>query len=75
MWSWVLSATTAISVYLLGFKKSWVWLFALANEFLWIAYGVVTKQWGFVGFGLVYGVIYTFNWLKWYGHELQEKHW
>ena len=37
----------------------------MANETLWIIYGWVTKQYGFIAAAIIYGTVYILNMRKW----------
>jgi hypothetical protein len=41
------------------------WAVAIANEALWIAYAVDTRQYGFIAGALLYMVVFARNWLRW----------
>jgi hypothetical protein len=47
MWSWVLAVIGVTGIFLVGRKTIWGWLVLCVNECLWIAYGLITKQYGF----------------------------
>jgi hypothetical protein len=53
-------------VYLTGRKLWWGWLVGILSETLWITYAIVTKQYGFLVAGFVYGTIFAINARKWY---------
>jgi hypothetical protein len=40
------------------------WLIGLAQEFLWIAYSVITRQWGFLASAFAYGFVFARNYVK-----------
>jgi len=65
-WSWVLEGIGVLGNLLAGKKFWWSWLVLLANLMLWMTYGVITKQYGFVVFGVLYFVVYARNAYKWY---------
>jgi len=48
-----------------GRRHWWAWLILLFNETLWIVYGFVTKQHGFIAAAVIYGSVYIFNARKW----------
>jgi hypothetical protein len=56
MWSWILAAVTIAAVMTLH-RGTWpAWLTGFAAEIAWIAYGVLTEQYGFVVGALVLGI-------------------
>lgn len=64
-WSWVLTAVGVFGLWLAG-RKDWRgWLVGLAAQILWIAYAIVSRQWGFILSALVYGAVYLKNMLAW----------
>jgi hypothetical protein len=65
LWSWVLSAVGIIGLTLAGSRRSTGWAIGLAAQALWIAYAVVTAQWGFIASAVAYGVTYGRNWIIW----------
>ena len=63
--SWTLSATSALMLWLMGNKSVWGPRVGIANQVLWIAYCVGTKQWGLLPGVLVYTVIHIRNAWSW----------
>jgi hypothetical protein len=53
-------------VYLTGKRLWWGWLVGVLSEILWITYAIITKQYGFIVAGLVYGIVFAMNARKWY---------
>ena len=64
-WSWVLAVIGVAGIYFVGKKTLWGWLVLLFNETLWIAYAVVTKQYGFIISALAYAVVYVNSYIDW----------
>jgi hypothetical protein len=64
-WSWILTAGGVLGIYLAGRKSVWGWAVGLAMQLLWVAYAVVTSQWGFIFSALAYGAVYARNWIRW----------
>jgi hypothetical protein len=71
-WSYVLTAVGILGLYLAGRKLWWAWLIGLGAQSLWVAYAVVTKQWGFIVSALAYGWVYARNALRWRAEGLVE---
>jgi hypothetical protein len=65
-WSWLLMIVGVSGVYLTGKKLWWGWLVGILSETLWITYAIVTKQYGFLVAGFVYGTVFAINARKWY---------
>lgn len=64
-WSWVLPIVGVTGLYFAGKRKPWAWLIGLFAECLWLAYAIVTKQYGFVLGSFAYGAVYVKNSLLW----------
>lgn len=64
-WSIALAAIGILGIYLAGRKNRWGWAVGVFAQLLWIAYAIVTAQWGFIASALAYGGIYGWNWFKW----------
>ena len=65
LWSWVLSATGAMGLYLAGRKVWWSWWVNLASQPLWAIYSIQTKQWGFLASTALYGTVFLRNAVYW----------
>lgn len=65
MWSYLLAAVGILGIWLAGRKSAWGWAVGLGAQLLWIAYALVTAQYGFILSALAYGAIYGRNWWKW----------
>ncbi|MGX4655707.1 hypothetical protein ACWCHM_18600 [Micromonospora sp. SCSIO 07396] len=65
VWSWLLMAVGVTGLYLAG-RRSWTgWAVGLAGQTLWLAYSLITEQWGFLVSCFVYGAIYLRNLRAW----------
>jgi len=64
-WSVVLTAVGVLGLYLAGRRSWWGWAVGLAAQALWIAYAIATRQWGFIGSALAYGLVYGRNARAW----------
>lgn len=64
-WSWVLTAIGLTGLWLVTRKDQRGFLVGVAVQALWIAYAVVTHQWGFIVSALAYGVLNARGWAKW----------
>jgi nicotinamide riboside transporter PnuC len=65
LWSWVLAAIGVTGIFFVGKKTVWGWLILLANECIWIAYAVNTKQYGFIISALAYAAVYIRSYIHW----------
>lgn len=64
-WSWALTAVGVSGLYLVA-RKDWRgFAVGVAAQALWIAYAVLTEQWGFIVSALVYGSVYGLGWYNW----------
>jgi len=64
-WSIALAATGILGIWLAGRKNLWGWAIGVAAQLLWIAYAIVTQQWGFILSAVAYAAVYGWNWWKW----------
>ena len=64
-WSWLLSAMGVAGIWLAGSRKRSGWAIGLVSEVVWIAYAVLTRQYGFILGALAYGFVQVRNWLAW----------
>ena len=69
IWSWLLTIVGATCFYLAGGlngrKVWWAWYVGIAGQVLWLAYSLVTAQWGFLAGVIAYTVVYTKNAHAW----------
>jgi hypothetical protein len=65
MWSWVLATIGVLGIYFVGRKTIWGWLVLLANEVIWIAYALTTKQYGFIVSAVAYAIVYVRSFIHW----------
>ncbi|MFC0504275.1 hypothetical protein [Micromonospora costi] len=64
-WSWVLTGVGVFGLWLAGRRNPWGWAVGVGAQVLWVAYAVVTRQWGFLLGAFVYGPVYLGNFLRW----------
>lgn len=63
-WSWALMLVGVTGLYLAGLGGRATiagWIVGVAAQFLWFAYAIVTKQYGFIVSSLAYGSISALN--------------
>ena len=53
LWSWLLTAV------------GWCWYIGLAGQVAWLAYSLITQQWGFLVGVAAYSIVYTRNAVQW----------
>lgn len=64
-WSYTLAALGIFGIWLAGRKSLWGWAVGCGAQGLWIAYALVTHQFGFIVSAVAYAAIYARNWWKW----------
>ena len=64
-WSYTLAAIGVFGLWLTGRKLWQGFAVGVAVQFLWIAYAIVTEQWGFIGSALAFGWMNAWNLRKW----------
>jgi hypothetical protein len=62
---WVLACIGVSGIYFVGRKTLWGWFVLLFNECLWIAYALVTDQYGFIFAAVAYAAVYIRSYLHW----------
>lgn len=60
-----LPAVSALGNWMISNKHTTGWLLITVIQFGWIAYGTLTTQWGFVGWGIVFLWINGRGWIRW----------
>ena len=65
MWSYVLAAIGVTGIFFVGRRTIWGWFVLLFNEVLWIAYALITNQYGFILSAIAYAVVYIKSYLLW----------
>lgn len=73
LWSFVLSVIGIIGLLLTGSKLKIGWVIGFLAQCLWLAYALVSHQWGFIFSALAYGFVYARNWWKWYLEDTAEE--
>lgn len=70
-WSVLLTAVGVLGIWLAGSRRWQGWALGVAAQTLWIAYAIVTRQWGFIASALVYGFVYGRALYRWRRDEKQ----
>lgn len=65
LWSFGLAAIGILGIYLAGSKNKLGWVIGFLAQILWIVYGVLTHQHGFIFSALGYAWVYARNFKKW----------
>lgn len=73
LWSWALAAVGITGLWLAGRNNKLGWAIGLFAQTLWLAYGITTRQWGFIATAFAYGFVYGRNWLRWRRQEQTEE--
>jgi nicotinamide riboside transporter PnuC len=69
LWSYILAGLGVLSIYLTGKKLKAGWLVGLANSGLWIVYGLLTQQYGFLVSAIVFIYVQYKNYVAWAKEE------
>jgi hypothetical protein len=64
-WSYLLAAIGVAGIFFVGRKTIWGWWVLLFNEVLWIAYALVTNQYGFILSAIAYAAVYIKSYMLW----------
>jgi hypothetical protein len=65
MWSWILAVIGVTGIFFVGRKTIWGWVVLLVNECLWIAYALITDQYGFIFSAIAYAAVYIKSFIHW----------
>ena len=64
-WSWILTTVGLTGFFLAGRRVWWSWYINLACQGLWLAYALITEQYGFIVAAGAYSIVFTQNAVKW----------
>jgi 4-hydroxybenzoate polyprenyltransferase len=67
--TWVLSAVTILTMWLMGSKNVWGPRVSLFSQVLWCSYSIATKQYGLLPACTVLGIVAVRNIRKWNADE------
>ena len=73
MWSYVLAAIGVTGIFFVGRKTIWGWFVLLFNEVLWIAYALITNQYGFILSAIAYAIVYIKSYTLWRQEDIKAK--
>jgi len=65
IWSVALAVVGILGIYLAGRKSLWGWAVGFGAQVLWLVFGIVTGQYGFIFSSVAYGIVYGRNWFRW----------
>jgi hypothetical protein len=65
IWSIALAGVGILGIYLAGSKNIWGWAVSFGAQAAWVAFALVTAQYGFILSALAYGWVYGRNFLRW----------
>ena len=72
MWSYVLAVIGVTGIFFVGRKTIWGWWVLLFNEALWIAYALITGQYGFILSAIAYAAVYIRSYIHWSKEPINE---
>lgn len=64
-WSWALTIVGVACFFLAGRKVWWAWYVGIAGQATWLAYSLITEQWGFLVGVVLYTFVYSGNAWRW----------
>ena len=64
-WSWALTLIGVSGFWLAGRKVWWAWYVNIANQALWVAYALASRQWGFLLGVPIYLAVFVPNAIRW----------
>jgi hypothetical protein len=64
-WSWALTLIGVSGFFLAGRKVWWCWYINIVNQGLWVAYALVSQQWGFLLGVPIYLAVFIPNAWRW----------
>lgn len=74
LWSYILTAIGVTGFFLAGKKVWWCWYLNIANQVIWLAYSLITEQYGFLAGVVVYTWVFVKNAILWTKeHSVQTK--
>lgn len=68
-WSILLAAVGLTGLWLAGNHREIGWRIGIAVQAPWIAYAIVTRQWGFIVLAIGYGFVNARNLARWQGER------
>ena len=69
IWSFALTAVGLVGLWLTGLKNRWGFAVGVLAQVMWFTYAVVTQQWGFIASCILFGFLYSRNFIRWSREE------
>lgn len=66
-WPWLLTGLQVLALWSAGSKRWWGWLFGAAVQPPWIAYALVTGQFGFIPGCAISAAVQAYSFARWNG--------
>jgi hypothetical protein len=63
-WPWLLTGLQVLSLWAAGGRRWWGWLLGASVQPPWIAYAILTGQWGFIPGCAVSAAVQTYSYLR-----------
>lgn len=70
-WSWIAAAVSIAGLWISGHNPRWGWAYGIANQGVWVTYGIVTDQHGMIALSVAFVVLYARNLRRWRGTRFQ----
>ncbi|MEV0006348.1 hypothetical protein AB0H28_29265 [Micromonospora sp. NPDC050980] len=70
-WSWIAAAASIVGLWISGHNPRVGWIYGIASQAVWIAYGLATTQPGMIALSIAFVVIYSRNIYRWRGTRFQ----
>ena len=65
IWSFALTAVGLVGLWLTGLKNRWGFAVGVLAQVMWFTYALVTQQWGFIASCILFGFLYSRNFIMW----------
>ena len=65
VWGWAFTVLGVTGTYLAGSRHWYGWGLCLFTQAVWMAYAIITEQWGFIPGVIFYTFVYARNVVKW----------
>lgn len=67
LWSWIAAGVSIAGLYISGYSPRWGWIYGIASQAVWVAYGLATDQHGMIALSAAFLLIYGRNLWRWRG--------
>lgn len=71
-WSYILAVIGVAGIFFVGRKDKLGWFVLLFGEVLWIAYAIITQQYGFILSAIAYAIVYIRSYVHWSKEPVNE---